>query len=50
MMEWLNYMRMSNISSSYKSTFHRALICLRYNSYYRDVWTKYLSIKTEIDI
>lgn len=49
-MEWLNYMRTSNISNTYKYTFHRALICLRHNPYYKNVWTKYLSIKTDIDI
>ena len=49
-MEWLNYMRASNISNTYKYTFHRALICLRHNPYYKNVWTKYLSIKTDIDI
>lgn len=50
MMEWLNYMRMNHISDTYKYTFHRALISLRHNSYYKNVWSKYLSIKTDIDI
>ncbi|XP_043582564.1 focadhesin isoform X2 [Bombus pyrosoma] len=50
MMEWLNYMRTNHISNTYKYTFHQALISLRHNSYYKNVWTKYLSIKTDIDI
>ncbi|OAD52680.1 Focadhesin [Eufriesea mexicana] len=50
MMEWLNYMRTSNASNTHKSTFHQALICLKHNSYYKGVWTKYLSIYTDIDI
>lgn len=50
MMEWLNYMRTSNVSSTHKSTFHQALISLKHNSYYKGVWTKYLSIYTDIGI
>ncbi|XP_076762769.1 focadhesin [Xylocopa sonorina] len=46
-MEWLNYMRTSAISTEYKSTFHRSLICLRHNPHYKDVWIKYLSIQTD---
>ncbi|XP_031825424.1 focadhesin isoform X2 [Nomia melanderi] len=47
-MEWLNYMRTSTVSDAYKLTFHHSLISLRHNPYYKDVWTKYLSIKTEL--
>lgn len=49
-MEWLNDMRTSTISNMYKFTFHRSLIYLRHNLYYKSVWTKYLSIKTEVEI
>ncbi|XP_003707265.2 focadhesin [Megachile rotundata] len=49
-MEWLNYMRTSPISNTCKFTFHRSLICLRNNAYYKETWTKYLSIKTEINV
>ncbi|XP_043255223.1 focadhesin [Colletes gigas] len=49
-MEWLNYTRTSTVPNMYKFTFDRSLICLRHNPYYKDVWTKYLSIKTQIEI
>ncbi|XP_029048678.2 focadhesin [Osmia bicornis bicornis] len=49
-MEWLNHMRTSPISSTCKFTFHRSLICLKHNAYYKEVWTKYLSIKTDINV
>nr|XP_033328214.1 focadhesin isoform X1 [Megalopta genalis] len=47
-MEWLNHMRTSAIPNVYKLAFHRSLICLRHNPYYKDTWTKYLSIRTEV--
>ncbi|KZC06418.1 PREDICTED: focadhesin [Dufourea novaeangliae] len=47
-MEWLNNMRTSTIPSMYKLIFHRSLISVRHNSYYKEVWSKYLSIKTEV--
>ncbi|XP_076657419.1 focadhesin [Halictus rubicundus] len=47
-MEWLNHMRTTSMSNVYRMAFHRSLICLRHNPYYKDVWTKYLSIKTEV--
>ncbi|CAK9809148.1 Focad [Anthophora plagiata] len=50
LMEWLNYMRTSTVPSTYKSTFHRSLIRLRHYPHYKDAWTKYLSIKTDVDI
>ncbi|XP_054010587.1 focadhesin isoform X1 [Hylaeus anthracinus] len=49
-MEWLNDMRISTIFNTYKCTFHRSLICLRHNPYYKSVWTKYLSVKTEVEV
>ncbi|XP_078036049.1 focadhesin [Augochlora pura] len=47
-MEWLNHMRTSTIPNVYKLAFHRSIICLRHNPYYKDVWTKYLSVRTEM--
>ncbi|XP_026667483.1 uncharacterized protein LOC108622690 isoform X2 [Ceratina calcarata] len=49
-MEWLNYMRSSTTFGTHKSIFHRSLICLRHNPYYKDVWMKYLSVETDIDV
>ncbi|XP_076235300.1 focadhesin isoform X2 [Calliopsis andreniformis] len=50
-MEWLNYMRTNTILPNiYNCAFQRALIYLRHNPYYKDVWTKYLSIKIEAEI
>ncbi|XP_053593592.1 focadhesin [Microplitis demolitor] len=49
-MEWLNFMRTSTLPTSYKIVFHNTLVSLKGQRHLNDLWTKYLSIKSPIQL
>ncbi|KAG7204192.1 hypothetical protein KM043_002028 [Ampulex compressa] len=48
LMEGFNYMRTNIALVHYKLVFHTALVSLRHKPYYKEAWTKYVSVKTNI--
>ncbi|KAH0539537.1 focadhesin [Cotesia glomerata] len=49
-MEWLNFMRNSTLATSYKIVFHNTLVSLKEQRHLNDLWPKYLSVKSPIQL
>ncbi|XP_034936512.1 focadhesin [Chelonus insularis] len=49
-MEWLNFMRTSVLSDTYKIVFHNALVSLKKEKCLDELWTSYISIKSPINL